>query len=128
MDYSPTNKGALKREAENLVEAGDRIILIHVHVQPRNRIIPALILLEELREMNFSKQFGLTYDPEVLDVLDSVSTEKGYWGDLREKLCDAVEDLKLDSLMVGRRGLGTIKRVLLGSVGNYVVTSASLPW
>lgn len=30
MDYSPTSKAALKWAAENLVEAGDRIILIHV--------------------------------------------------------------------------------------------------
>ena len=37
----------------------------------------ALVPLEEFREINFSKQYGLTNDPEVLDVLDTVSKTKG---------------------------------------------------
>lgn len=142
MDYSPTSIAALRWAAENLIENGDRIILIHV--QPpkadhtRKQLFEdtgsPLIPLEEFREINFSKQYGLKYDPEVLEILDAVAKTKGakvvakvYWGDPREKLCDAVEDLKLDCIVVGSRGLGSIKRVLLGSVSNFVVTNASCP-
>ncbi|XP_011005923.1 PREDICTED: universal stress protein A-like protein isoform X2 [Populus euphratica] len=142
MDYSSTSKAALRWAAENLIGEGDRIILIQV--QPpkadhtRKQLFEGtgspLVPLAEFREINFSKQYGLTYDPEVLDILDIVSRTKGaevvakvYWGDPREKLIDAVEDLKLDSLVMGSRGLGAIKRVLLGSVSNYVVTNAPCP-
>ncbi|RRT65608.1 hypothetical protein B296_00031585 [Ensete ventricosum] len=69
MDYSPTSKVAVRWAVDNLVSAGDHVVLIHVEV-----------------------------------------TAKIYWGDPREKICDAVEDLKLDSLVVGSRGLGAIKR------------------
>ncbi|XP_059623268.1 universal stress protein PHOS34 [Cornus florida] len=142
MDYSATSKSALRWAIDNLIEAGDQMIIIHVRSpksDPTNKQLFAdtgspLIPLEEFKEANVSKQYGLTPDPEVLDLLDTVSKTKGakvvakiYWGDPREKLCDAVEHLKLDSLVVGSRGLGIIKRVLLGSVSNYVVTNATCP-
>ncbi|GKV04089.1 hypothetical protein SLEP1_g16297 [Rubroshorea leprosula] len=72
MDYSPTCISALRWAAENLAENGDRIIL--THVQPpradhtRKELFEntgsPLVPLEEFREINFSKQYGLKYDPE----------------------------------------------------------------
>ncbi|KAG8373519.1 hypothetical protein BUALT_Bualt11G0032600 [Buddleja alternifolia] len=142
MDYSETSKSALKWAINNLIEEGDHIIMIHVvspKADPTNKQLfedtgSPLIPLEEFREINVSKYYGLNPDREVLDMLDTVSKAKRvkvvakvYWGDPREKLCDAVEQLKLDSLVVGSRGLGTIKRVILGSVSNYVVQTATCP-
>ncbi|XP_057807286.1 universal stress protein PHOS34 [Salvia miltiorrhiza] len=142
MDYSATSKLALNWAIHNLVGEGDQIIIIHVaspKADPTNKQLfqdtgSPLIPLLEFREISVAKRYGLTPDPEVLDMLDTVSNTrrvkvvtKVYWGDPREKLCDAVEQLKLDALILGSRGLGAIKRVLLGSVSNYVVQNASCP-
>ncbi|CAA0814541.1 Adenine nucleotide alpha hydrolases-like superfamily protein [Striga hermonthica] len=125
MDYSATSKSALNWAINNLIEECDRIIVIHVvspKADPTNKQLfedtgSPLIPLEELKEINVSKHYGLTPDPEVLDMLVAVSKTKKvkveakvYWGDAREKLCDAAEQLHLDSLVVGSRGLGVIKR------------------
>ncbi|KAG5609182.1 hypothetical protein H5410_020463 [Solanum commersonii] len=142
MDYSSTSKIALKWAIDNLIEEGDTIIIIHVvssKVEPTSKQLfedtgSPLIPLDEFKQINVSKYYGLNPDKEVIDMLEPVSklkkvtvVSKVYWGDARDKLCDAAESLKLDSLVIGGRGLGVLKRVLLGSVSNYVVQNATCP-
>jgi len=143
VDYSPSSKSALKWALDNLADKGDRIVVIHINQnkEPESgqsqlweKSGSPLIPLAEFKEGNLSKHYELSPDAEVLDMLDTAARQKEleviakvYWGDAREKLCDAVEDLKLDSLVMGSRGLGQLKRVFLGSVSNYVISNANCP-
>lgn len=42
--------------------------------------------------------------------LQIVVLMKIYWGDPREKLCEAIDNIPLSCIVIGNRGLGTLKR------------------
>ncbi|CAN6465074.1 unnamed protein product [Victoria cruziana] len=48
-------------------------------------------------------------------------------GEPKETICQVVEQIHADLVVVGSRGLGTIKRAVLGSVSDYVAHHAKCP-
>ncbi|XP_077243915.1 universal stress protein A-like protein isoform X1 [Tasmannia lanceolata] len=48
-------------------------------------------------------------------------------GEPKEAICEAVEKLKINLLILGSRGQGALQRVFLGSVSNYCVHNAKCP-
>ncbi|XP_059427975.1 uncharacterized protein LOC132161798 [Corylus avellana] len=48
-------------------------------------------------------------------------------GEPKDMICQAAEQMKVDLLVVGSRGLGTLKRAFLGSVSDYCAHHAKCP-
>ncbi|XP_074574229.1 universal stress protein PHOS34-like [Curcuma longa] len=142
LDFSQSSKRALEWAIDNLLGKGETLVVLHVR-HPKSSFSSstadlssdsATIPLAEFRELEVLKRYDVEVDAHVLDALDTAARQKEaiivlklYTGDPREKLCDAVEELKLDSLVMGCRGLGQIQRILLGSVSSHVVLHAPCP-
>lgn len=67
-------------------------------------------VLEEAAHM--AKEAGLAYKT------------KAIYGSPRLSICQVAEEENVDLIVMGSRGLGPVKRLLLGSVGDYVVHHA----
>ncbi|XP_076892745.1 universal stress protein PHOS32-like [Bidens hawaiensis] len=142
VDFSVGSRAALQWAIDNVVRKGDHLILLTIRpdaydqteVQLWEATGSPLIPLAELNDPNIMKKYGTTPDAETLDVVSSAATQKEvvvlmkiFWGDPREKLCEAVDGVPIDYLVIGNRGLGKLKRALMGSVSNYVVNQSSCP-
>ncbi|KAH7678622.1 Universal stress protein A family protein [Dioscorea alata] len=143
LDFSPCSKAALRWAIDHVVRTGDHLILVNVQkdvnydvgeVQLWEATGSPLIPLSDLSDPGIVKKYGVKPDAETLDIITTAARQKEivivmkiYWGDPREKIIEAIDKIPLSSLVIGNRGLGKIKRVLLGSVSNYVVNSASCP-
>lgn len=143
VDFSPCSKKALKWAIDNVIRKGDYLVLITVRpdgdyedgeMQLWQTTGSPLIPLAEFSDPHTMKKYGIKPDAETLDIVTTATAQKEitvllkiYWGDAREKICEAIDNIPITCLIIGNRGLGKLKRAILGSVSNYVVNNGSCP-
>ncbi|KAH7655472.1 Universal stress protein A family protein [Dioscorea alata] len=64
---------------------------------------------------------------EICDELHVKAKTEVVVGDPKEKICETMEKLHADLLVMGSRGFGPIKRMFLGSVSHYCINQVSCP-
>lgn len=141
IDFSTGSEYALGWAIANLTRDGDMVYLIYVNsdveygeAQLWMEGGAPLVPLEEFGSSAMVTKYGVLFTPQVIEEVRLAAIHKDltvglkvYWGDAREKLCDAEIDLQLHSLVVGSRGMGSLQRAILGSVSEYVVCSVACP-
>ncbi|RWW24003.1 hypothetical protein GW17_00011728 [Ensete ventricosum] len=96
-------------------EAGDTLIL--VYARPSPRVHPAMDGAGRTSETGF-----------LLCDVDQVKVDaKVCIGDPRDVICQVVEKLGADLLVIGSHGYGFIKRSFLGSVSDHCARNAKCP-
>ncbi|GFZ11493.1 adenine nucleotide alpha hydrolases-like superfamily protein [Actinidia rufa] len=143
VDFSFCSREALKWAVDNVIRNGDHLILVTIRpeghyeegeMQLWETTGSPLIPLSDFSDPILMKKYGVKPDPETLDIVNTAARQKEivvllkiYWGDPREKICEAIDNIPLSCLVIGNRGLGKLKRVVMGSVSNYVVNHATCP-
>uniref|UniRef100_A0A0D9Y3U9 UspA domain-containing protein n=1 Tax=Oryza glumipatula TaxID=40148 RepID=A0A0D9Y3U9_9ORYZ len=143
VDFSSCSKAALRWASTNLTRSGDQLVLIHVNssyhneqgaVQLWEQSGSPLIPLAEFSDPHVAKTYAVSPDKETLEILNQMSNQRGVevlakilYGDPAKKLYEAVDLVPLNCLVVGNRGLSTLKRALMGSVSSYIVNNATCP-
>ncbi|KAI4311088.1 hypothetical protein MLD38_036015 [Melastoma candidum] len=143
IDFSECSRKALRWASDNVVRPGDHLVLITVRpegnyeegeMQLWETTGSPYIPLHEISDPAVMKRYGVKPDAETLDIINTAVAQKEvevllkiYWGDAREKLCEAIDKIPLTCIIIGNRGLGKIKRAIMGSVSNHVVNNGSCP-
>ncbi|CAK9169210.1 unnamed protein product [Ilex paraguariensis] len=120
-------------EPSNL-EDSDVLTVVHV-IQPfQHYILPAIPPVPVYVDMEASRKVQEENVASILSRALRMCKEKMIkaetlilQGDPKEMICQAVEDMNADLLVVGNRGRSKIKRVLLGSVSDYCAHHAKYP-
>ncbi|ERN03090.1 universal stress protein A-like protein [Amborella trichopoda] len=138
VDESEESKYALSWCLKNLISESSKDTIILLNVRPSPPVYPAL----DGTGYIFSSDIMATMDKYSKDLAEAVlekakmicqsssrvtvETKLGC-GDAREVICEQVEKLGGDLLVMGSHGYGAFKRAFLGSVSNHCANNTKCP-
>ncbi|XP_060069193.1 uncharacterized protein LOC132549288 [Ylistrum balloti] len=131
MDGSEHAKYALKWYVSHIYRPDDRIILVHAIESRLARILTD----DEKDESSKTDEEERKRLKEKLDSYQQLLVDFKLMGEIKtvsdksagKAILKAVEELNADVLVTGSRGLGSIRRVLLGSVSEYLLHRVQIP-
>lgn len=109
--------------------AGSTVSLVYVdtlaiQIKVKGGVLPANYeeLVQQGREITLEKSEELMSEKQVSY---NVKVLEGY--DIAETICDFAREYNYDQIILGTRGLGNIKGIVLGSVSHKVIQIAPCP-
>ena len=125
-DGSPASINALKSLAPMFNNDKDELIIISI-ADPEYKVIAdgqlSVVVEHPAKGAHNSIVSHALQQAQVEYGITNVST-KVLFGDPREEIVNFAKSENVDTIVMGSRGLGAIKRLLLGSISDYVLKNA----
>jgi nucleotide-binding universal stress UspA family protein len=130
VDASEHAVKAVEWANDHLLRATDKLVLVHcfhMPVQPSPRMPDLVRKWEEDERVEIDRAKSLLKDlakkVTTTTHIDIVTVE----GDPLDMIDGIIRDLNPDSIVCGSRGLNQLKRLMVGSLSNHLLHTASVP-
>jgi nucleotide-binding universal stress UspA family protein len=130
IDGSSYSERALIWANENFLKPTDLVVLVHVitiGIEPSVRSVDRLQAWEEYTRKVLEDAVGMLQEKAKLITTTTHIEYVTFEGEPRQELENAIQKFQATAVVVGSRGLGFLKRVMLGSVSTYLLHHSSCP-
>lgn len=132
VDGSDHANYAVKWYLDNIHKTSDEVIFAHVAAYPVPTFAAGVPLSPEIVTAFVNEQDELhkAVKTQLEEILAGKTVNHKFYkeeGEAGHKLCHIAKDEHVTLIVMGTRGLGTIRRTILGSVSDYVLHHAHCP-
>ncbi|KAJ7538001.1 hypothetical protein O6H91_11G030700 [Diphasiastrum complanatum] len=136
VNESKESDHALRWALDHVVQPADEVVILHVQPVPQLYaggdglvgfyVAPDLLSSMKLHQEQVTAMI-LENAKKICEESQINATTLVIIGDPRDAICEAVEKIHADLLVVGSHGYGAIKRAFLGSVSDYCAHRSKCP-
>ncbi|XP_044178860.1 universal stress protein Slr1101-like [Acropora muricata] len=130
VDASDHSERAFDWFMDQLYREGDKLIVIHSHELHPPALPHAMATEEWKKEVQKHEEYIKNLEDKykkkclAVEVPAKILVQDGHPG---ENVCKTALKEKANLIVVGSRGMGTIRRTILGSISDYIIHHAHIP-
>jgi len=131
IDASKEAEGAVQYYLENIHRSQNRVMVLHVTELPdvdHGKVLPETLDKVWTKEETKAEELKTSFE-KVLRAkgVENVESRLARGMKAGEGIIKVADEEKASMIVVGSRGVGVIRRTLIGTVSDYVVHNASCP-